>query len=304
MAWSEVYCVPFPSPSYQFHLHGFSDLQIGSASSSPKIIRHRIEEICDDPVDSGVVILGDIEDEDRPSTRALRKSVFAGREEVIYRDADKHIAWLDKEIIPLLLPLQKTKYGIMGVLAGHHWTQISPVLNSVQYICAQIGQISKRPVPYLGEMSAFMDIRFRLAKTAGPTGKGLRRVVHLQHGEGGGQTKSASLLKLDRTSQGFIADAYIRAHDCQIVAAKFDQLYPKEVHTGSEPDLLAKTIALLNLGSATRGYDFNKNPPSYIEAKMMRPTTMGWGHLEFHVRKARIYEDPNQNYRIDIRVTI
>lgn len=300
MAWSELYEIPLLHIPYDMHLHGFSDLQIGSESSSSKLIQFRIKEICDDPVDSGVVILGDIEDEDRPSTRAIRKSAFADRDEVIERDAQKHMAWLDKTIIPMLLPLQKTKYGIMGVLAGHHWTQLSPVLNSVQYICMEISRLSKRPVPYLGIMSAFIDLRFRTRESGS-----IRKVVHIQHGEGGGQTKTAALLKLDRTSQGFIADAFIRAHDCQIVASKIDQLYPKEVkNKGSVPDLMAKTIALLNLGSATRGYDFNKGRPSYIEDKMMRPTTMGWGTLIFKVRKARAFEDPWQSNKVDIRVEI
>lgn len=261
-----------------------------------------MEEICDDPNDSGVIIPGDIEDEDRPSTRAIRKAAFAERGEVIARDAEKHMAYLDKFVIPLLLPLQKTKFGIMGVLAGHHWTQISPVLNSVQYICQEIGRLSKRKVPYLGEMSAFMDLRFKCQHD----GHGLRKVVHVQHGEGGGQTKSASLNKLDRTTQGFIADAYIRAHDCQIVASKFDQLYPKEQAVGdeSEPTILARHIAVLNLGSATRGYEVGKGSPSYVEAKMMRPSALGWGTLNFKLRKARSYEDPARNLKCEIGVTI
>lgn len=297
MSWSETYRfnVKFP---YEFHLHGLSDLQIGSESSSLRVIKQRIEEICDDPVDSGVVILGDIEDEDRPSTRERRKAAFADREEVISRDAEKHMAWLDKEVIPLLLPLQKTKYGIMGVLAGHHYTQISPVLNSVQYICAQIGQLTKRPVKYLGIMSAFMDLRFDSG------GKNIRKVIHIQHGEGGGQTKSSSLLKLDRTHQGFIADAYIRAHDCQLVAAKTDQLYPKETKIGGVPDIMSKTIAFLNLGSATQGYNFDRNKMSYIENCMMRPTTMGWGSLYIKIKKAWQHEDINQCYRADFKIVI
>jgi hypothetical protein len=300
MSWSELYDITVDKYPYEFHLHGFSDLQIGSESCSLKVIQQRVEEILDDPVPSGVVILGDIEDEDRPSTRAMRAATFADRFEVISRDAEKHMAWLDRDVIPLLLKLQQTKYGIMGVLAGHHWTQISPVLNSVQYICNNLTAKSKRKVHYLGEMSAFMDLRF--SRVSG--GMRFRRVVHVQHGEGGGQTKGSSLLKLDRTSQGFIADAYIRAHDCQIVAAKTDQLFPSEAQKGNEPHLLSKTVAFLNLGSATRGYDFNKMRPSYIESKMMRPTTMGWGTLAFNIRKAWKHEDPNQSYKVDMKITI
>lgn len=234
----------------------------------------------------------------------MRKAAFAERPEVAYRDAEKHRAWLDRDVIPLLLPLQKTKFGIMGVLAGHHWTILSPALNSVQYICNEIGRLSKRPVPYLGEMSCFMDLRFKSSNAK--SHQSLRKVVHVQHGEGGGQTKSASLNKLDRTTQGFVADAYIRAHDCQIVASKFDQLYPKEQSIGSkdEPTILARHIAVLNLGSATRGYEVGKNAPSYIESKMMRPSALGWGTLNFKLRHARTYEDPARNLKCEIGVSI
>lgn len=296
MSWSEVYDLAVKSFPYEFHLHGLSDLQMGSKDSSLRIIEQRVQEILADPVDSGVVILGDIEDEDRPTTRERRKSAFADRAEVISRDAEKHLAWIDKFVIPQLLPLQKTKFGIMGVLAGHHWTLLTPQLNSVQYICNRLGEVSKRKVAYLGEMSSFMDLRFKCGK------KTLRSVGHVQHGEGGGQTKGSTLSRLDRTSQGFVADWYMRAHDCQLVATKTDQLFPKQVHVGSEPDIVSRTITFLNLGSATQGYQPSKSSISYVESGMMRPTTMGWGDLQFLIRKARTYEDRDSNYKIEIKV--
>ena len=298
MAWVEVCEIQVPKFPYQFHLHGVSDLQIGSNDTSLRTIQQRVEEICNDPIDSGVVILGDLVDEDRPSTRSMRKAAFADRPEVMDRDAQNHVAWIDKFVIPHLLPLQQTKYGIMGVLAGHHFTAITSNLNSAQYICNRLKELSKRPVPYLGVMSSFMDLRFRNA------GKGVRSVGHIQHGEGGGQTKGATLSRLDRTSQGFEADWYMRAHDCQLVATKTDKLYAKETKMGSPPDIMSRTVTMLNLGSATQGYQPNKGTPSYVENSMMRPTTMGWGSLLFNIRKAWQHEDPNQSYKIDMRVII
>lgn len=280
------------------HLHGLSDLQIGSESTSLRIIKDRIDEICADPVDSGVVILGDITDDDRPSTREKRASAFADRPEVISNDALRHMEWIDREIIPLLEPLQKTKYGIFGILAGHHYAALSPQLNSASYICKRLKETTKRHVPYLGEMSSFIDFRFRDEK------KGIRVVGHLQHGEGGGQTKGSTISKLERTAQGFEADFYMRAHDCQLVATKTDRLYPKKSQRGSEPEMMSRTIAMLNLGAATRGYEMSKSHTSYVEKAMMRPTTMGWGSLWFHIRKAHRYEDEDQSYKADISIVI
>lgn len=301
MAWSEVIEIPYKSKPYQFHLHGLSDFQIGSESTSITTIKTRIQEIVEDPFDSGIIICGDLEDEDRPSTRLLRKQMFAERPEVAFRDAEKHRAWIDKEVIPLLLPLQKTKFGIMGVLAGHHFTILSPALNSVQYICSELSRISKKKVSYLGEMSAFLDLRFRDEQD----NKRIRQVVHAQHGTGGSQSKSGSLMKLDRTSQGFIADAYIRAHDCSLVASKSQQLYPKEMSVGSqEPEMLSRDVALLNLGAATKGYEMTKGSPSYVELAMMRPAALGWGTIVFNVRRSRRWEDQSQNTRVDLRIQI
>jgi hypothetical protein len=210
------------------------------------------------------------------------------------------MAWIDKWVIKHLEPLQKTKYGIMGVLAGHHYTQITPILNSAQYVCNRLKEVTGREVPYLGEMSSFMDLRI------GAVGKPqhLRSVGHIQHGEGGGQTKSSTITRLDRTAQGFVADWYLRAHDCQLVAFKTDQLYPKQTHIGNEPDILSRTIPFLNLGSATQGYQPSKKDISYVEQGMMRPTTMGWGSLNLSIRKAWQHEDPNQSYKIDYKITI
>lgn len=300
MAWSEVFEVPYSKRPYEFHLHGLSDFQIGNESTSLTTIKTRIQEIVEDPFDSGIVIAGDIEDEDRPSTRTMRRAAFAERPEVAFRDAEKHRAWLDRDVIPLLLPLQKTKYGIMGILAGHHWTILSPALNSVEYICQELTRLSGKKVNYLGEMSAFLDLRFK--DSAGS--HRIKQIVHVQHGEGGGQTKSAALNKLDRTSQGFIADAYIRAHDCSLVASKSQQLYPKEVKLGGEPEMLSRDVALLNLGAATKGYEMNKHKISYVEAAMMRPAALGWGKVKFIVRRSRKWEDQAQNTRVDLRVEI
>lgn len=298
MAWSEVYNLDVKFP-YQFHLHGLSDMQIGSESTSLKIIEQRIDEICSDPVDSGIIICGDIEDEDRPSTRAIRKSAFADREEVIHRDAQKHMAYIDKHVIPYLEPLHaQTKYGIMGILAGHHYTHVSPVLNSAQYICNRLFELTKKKVPYLGIMSAFMDIRYNY------NGKGIRSVGHVQHGEGGGQTKASTIAKMERTAQGFDFDWMIRAHDCQLVATKTDKLYPKMVQRGSPPQMMSRTIPMLNLGAATRGYEMSTINTSYVEHSMMRPTTLGWGSLHFSIRKPSRHIDPGMSYRIETKILI
>lgn len=300
MAWAQPWEIPFQGTSYRFNLECLADWQMGSRSCCRWKIEQHIADILANAqhTDSGVVFAGDIEDEDRPSTRRLRAEIAAERAEVVERDAEKHVAWLERDVLPLLLKLHKgTKYGIMGGVAGHHYTRISAMQNSVQYLFRRLEEVTGKPCVYLGEMVSFLDLRFRSANTK----HAVRQVGLLQHGEGGGQTKSSTVNKLERAVQGFEADFYIRGHDCQLVGYKSDQLFAKQTING-EPAIHCRTKAMLNLGSATMGYEMRKDSASYIESAMMRPATMGWGTLKFRIRKALKAEDENTNLRADIKV--
>lgn len=311
MAWAEKWRIQFDSLPYKFNLECIADFQLGSRACCEWKIEQHIDDILENAelIDSGVLVAGDLEDEDRPSTRSIRAHIGADRREVVQRDAEKHMAWLDKKVIPMLLRLHKgTKYGIMGGVAGHHWTQLTefeepsgkkvPAMNSVQYIYRQLEAITGKPCIYLGEMVSFIELTFEQKKTK----HSLRRVGLLQHGEGGGATKAATLTKLERAAQGFEADFYIRGHDCQLVGTKTDKLYAKHSREGCDPSILSRTQAMLNLGSATMGYEFRKDAPSYIEAAMMRPATLGWGTIQFRVRRSARAEEMNQNLCCDIKL--
>lgn len=300
MAWSEKWTIPFDRLPYKFNLECLADWQMGSRSCCKWKIQQHIDDILEDArtTDSGVLFAGDIEDEDRPSTRVIRAKIAAERGEVVERDSMKHIAWLEHEVIPLLLKLHKgTKYGVMGGVAGHHYTQLAPGMNSVQHIFRRLQEITGKPCVYMGEMVSFIDLRFLHKKN----NHSVRQVGLLQHGEGGGQTKGATVNKLERAAQGFDANFFIRGHDCQLVGTKTDQLYAKETH-GGEPAIHCRTKAMLNLGSATMGYELGRSSPSYIESAMMRPATMGWGKIKFRVRHSIGAEDPNNNLRVDLKL--
>lgn len=305
MAWSEKWRITFDKLPYRFNLECLADFQLGSRSCCEWKINQHIDDILENAktTDSGVIFAGDIEDEDRPTTRLIRAKIAAERSEVIERDAMKHIAWLEQKVIPMLLRLHKgTKYGIMGGVAGHHFTQLTeyedadgkkqPAINSVQYIYRRLAELTGKPCVYLGEMVSFLDLTFTHDKTLHST----RQVGLLQHGEGSGAAN-----KLTRTAKGFDADFFIRGHDCKLMGTKEDQLYAKESR-GGEPAILSRTKAMLNLGSATLGYEMTRGKPSYIEEKMMLPSTMGWGTLKFRIRKALNVEDKNSSLRADIKV--
>lgn len=304
MAWAEKWVFPYDTTPYRFNLECLADWQLGSRSTCLWKIEQHIQDILEDAkhTDSGIVFAGDIEDEDRPTTRIIRYKLAAERPEVVERDAHKHLAWLDRDVIPLLMKLHEgTKYGILGGVAGHHWTQIAPAQNSVQYIFNELQRKTGKPCVYLGRMISFLNFSFSKDKKTGTLPFVTRVKGLVEHGVGGGQTKSSTVNKLERAAKSFDADFYIRGHDCQLVGTKTDQLYSKEARGGAQ-EIRSRTKALLNLGAATMGYEMGKEASTYIEDGLMVPATMGWGRVKFRLRKAWQTEDDNRNVRVDIKL--
>lgn len=317
MAHVQAWRFPFTTPEFQLDLACTGDWQLGSRSCSERKIDMYIEELVEQqrfmkasmPVAKmAAMSVGDLEDEDRPSTREMRAKIAAERGEVVERDAEKHVAWLEGSLIPKLVKIHKAlDFGLLGGVAGHHWTFLAggfPVgdktyYSSVEYCFARLEQITGKPCVYLGPMVSFLDFRFehiRKGSTDGDRKSSSTRVMGLlQHGEGGGQTKGATIARLERSAQGFDADFYIRGHDCQLVATKTDVLYASEGRDKTGV-IRSRTRAMLNLGSATMGYELTKGRSSYVEQGMMRPLTMGWGTMSFCIQRASTLDDPHGNY--------
>lgn len=314
MAYARKFVIEMDALPFMFALEFKGDWQLGSRSTCEWKIDDDIEETLNraKTMASGVLFLGDIEDEDRPSTRAIRKTISADRSEVAERDAAKHVSYLEADILPRLVRLHEgTKYGIMGGVAGHHWTFLpggaevngKKLYSSVEYMYARLEQITGKPCIYMGQMASFVDLRFRCTEASGVEGKSCRSVGFIQHGEGGGATKSATVTKLERAAQGFDAQWYARGHDCQILGTKTDQLYARDTKgEESEGSIGSRTKTMLNLGAATMGYELGRGNPSYVESGMMRPVTMGWGTKLFRIRTAHYSEDPSCNLKADIKL--
>lgn len=322
MAHVQAWRFPFKTPAFQLDLCATGDWQLGSSSCCEWKIDQAIDDMLERqafyrahvPIAKMAAIsVGDLEDEDRPTTREYRARLAAERAEVVERDAAKHVAWLEGDLLPRLKRLHEgLDYGLIGGVAGHHWTFLAggakvgekTVYSSVEYIFARLEQMTGKPCVYMGPMVSFLDFTFERdrGREDGRT-QAVRVMGLLQHGEGGGQTKGATLGRLERTAQGFDADFYIRGHDCQLVATKTDILYAAEGRSGGG-QIRSRTRTMLNLGSATMGYELSKGRSSYIESGMMRPTTMGWGSISFKISKASRYEDANGNYTCRTAVEI
>ena len=302
MAWIEYITVPFQAKR-TIRIHAAADFQITPQSLTSnnsqcdiRMVKSWIKDTVSDK-DGIAVILGDCTDDDRPSTRNIRRAAFADRErrEVMTNDAIRFAKWLDDEIIPLFLPLGEMPLGFMGMLAGHHWYDLES-MTSAQYICMELSKKSKRPFPYLGEMSAWVWLKFK-----GAANTAILRLIHVQHGVGSSQAVGSALKKLEKARLSFDGDAFIRAHDTAREAAKIDVIGPR-YNPGHEPKLKHRTIPLLNIGSATRSYTLTKDKPTYSEQAMMRPNSMGWGTLIADVERVSKSEDEPAPWDVQFRV--
>lgn len=294
--WAEPFIFPFKKLPYDLNIEAIGDWQLGSSSCCEWKIDQHIDRILyrAKKTPTGVLSVGDLEDEDRPSTRVMRAKIAAERKEVVKRDMDKHIMYLDKFLIPKLLRLHVgTEFGLLGGVAGHHWSQIAELSNSVEYIFRELEKRSGgKPVRYLGEMMSYLDFHFVGKDEAA------RKIGLLQHGEGGG-SKTGTINRLEKSVKAFDADFFIRGHDCQLLATKVDQLTLPNLRT-HDPAVGCRTRTLLNVGSATMGYEIGRGAPAYPEMSAMTPATMGWGTLEFQVRRALKQEDADLGLAVDV----
>lgn len=318
--WYEPFRFEFGTPVFQLDLAVIGDWQIGSSSCCLWKIDREIDELVERTkfyrehlpwAKTAVMSVGDLGDEDRPSTRMARAAQAAERPEVAKRDAKKHVLFLESEILPRLLRLHEgTDYGLLGGVAGHHWTFLpggeevagKTYYTDVEYLYARLEKMTGKPCKYLGQMAAFVDFNF--TRKMPSCNKTVRDPGFVQHGEGGGQTKSSTVMRLDRTAKGFHADWFLRGHDCQLLATKTDQLAARESRGNGEGGVVAKTKAFLNLGSQTMGYETTRGSPSYIEQGMMTPTTQGGGTMRFLVHRASEHEDPNGNLKVTHKIEI
>jgi len=188
--------LPFRGPKeYDWEIS--SDWQIGSKACDERRVDHWIKKVVSNPR-SFWSIAGDGEDDDRPSTRSRKRQSFADRGEVLTNAGRDHMAWLDKSLVPRFKLLASRPSA--GVLAGHHWTELTTILNSVQYLCREGSKNSKFKIEYLGEMSSFVRITF---KGEGKyKGVKITRIVHIQHGTGAGTATGSALRKLVKTAKG------------------------------------------------------------------------------------------------------
>lgn len=185
------------------------------------------------------VILGDIIDDDRPSTRLLRKSMINDRKEVAALDEKHHLEHVDNKIIPLLSFLNAS--NCLGMLDGDHYREYTKLgITSTQYLCAKL------KVPYLGDGQAILNLSFNYSSS-----HTLSFPIHVRHGIGYNKNQGGTNNRNQEFSEKISGiNCFIRAHSHNCIITNIGK-YEFDKYTN---DLINKDVWLINTGSFRGGF--------------------------------------------------
>ena len=229
---------------------------------------------------------GDVSDDDRPTTRILRRAMFNDRMDAMEQEDIQHLNWLDNVLIPKLNTLIKPS-RCLGLLDGDHFRCYSSGLTSVQYICA------KNKVPYLGMGQALLRLNFKYGSSGVNTIK-----IHVHHGKGHGVTEASDIQELQKISHQWPGvNAFIRGHSHKPKFIPFS--YFVDSHE-RPPQVKTKEGFLINAGSFRQGVIAGRKP-DYAEMNMYPPTSTRCPVLHFTGRKTAA---SNSTFFIDLSASL
>lgn len=206
--------------------------------------------------------MGDYIDFASPSNRQRLRSaaLYDTAEDVIEETAKRMVDELyDKA-------LKGSEGRWLGLLEGHHYTQLRDGTTTDQYLCNLLR------TQFLGTCSYI-----RLVFEGGKTRRG-NVTIWCHHGTGSGRI-GAPLNKLEVLPTYWDADIYLMGHQSKKVAAPLDRIEPVWNGRG-EPHLVHRTIVIAGTGGFSKAYLHNSTQGStprggYVEKAMLSPVALG-----------------------------
>jgi len=247
------------------NLYCVGDIHMGSGAFLEDSF-NKIIEISKKDKNAYFIFSGDITDDDRPSTRVMRRAMFNDRPEALQQEDIQHLAWMDGYVIPKIKKLIRNKERCLGILDGDHYRVYSNGMSSVQYICAKL------KVPYLGTGQALIRMHFRYR--AGTT-----RVIKLHTHYGDIRALKALSASWDDV------DIFVRGHSHK------PKIIPDTKHKATNanpPTVIARDRLLINTGSFRKGMIMNT--VDYAESKVYPPTSTRCPVLVFNGYKPAGYD--------------
>lgn len=150
------------------------------------------------------IFVGDITDDDRPSTRDKRRSMFLDRVEAWKQEDEEVFNRILKKVLPRLSFVNSE--NCLGMLDGDHYRVFSNGKTSTELICKALG------VPYLGLGQAIIKLIFSFRKSLS-TKSHLSFTIHARHGRGYSSTiggKLNSNRKFIESWEG--VDLFVKGH--------------------------------------------------------------------------------------------
>ena len=238
------------------NLYCIGDLHIGS----PAFLERSFDALADivrKDKYAYFICPGDLTDDDRPTTRLLRRAMFNDRQEALEQEDIQHLTWVDNFVIPKLNKLMKPS-RTLGFLDGDHYRVYANGLTSVQYICA------KNKIPYLGSGQALLRLNFKYKSAGSNTIK-----IHIHHGKGSGVTEASDINELLKVSNQWRAvDVFIRGHSHKPKFIPFQRYFDTKERP---PEVRVKEGFLVNAGSFRQGVIMGK--VDYAEREVYPPTS-------------------------------
>ena len=266
------------------NLYCIGDIHIGSPAFQEKAYDELAYIAKHDPF-AYFICPGDVTDDDRPTTRLLRRQMFNDRQEALEQEDIQHLTWLDNYVVPRLNKLLKPA-RTLGLLDGDHYRVYSTGLTSVQYICA------KNKIPYLGSGQALMRLNFKYKNGGVSTVK-----IHIHHGKGSGVTEQADIIQLQKISYQWPGvHIFIRGHSHKPKFVPCPYYYDSKERP---PQVHMKEGFLVNAGSFRGGLIMNKT--DYAEQNNYSPTSSRCPILHFVGTKTM---SNNGSFGIDLSASL
>lgn len=207
--------------------------------------------------------MGDYIDFASPSNRSRLKS--ANLYDTATAFIDDAVHHLNHELFEKVL--KPTKGRWLGLLQGHHFHKYETGKTSDMELCEWL------EAPFLGTCA------YRRIMLTDKNNHRIPWTIWCHHGQGGGITAGAPLLKLERMANYWDADVFLIGHQSKLVSAPIERIYPVWDGHGL-PRLQHRKILLACTGSFSRGYIPHQHQGGvpqgdYVEQKMLTPVALG-----------------------------
>lgn len=162
--------------------------------------------------------------------------------------------------------LKPTKGRWLGLLEGHHFTQLKTGDTTDMRLCQMLD------TKFLGT-SAYIRLQFRQQTERHSL------IVWAHHGAGGGSKAAAPVQKLENIAPYWDADVFVMGHMTKQAMASINRISSRWNGNGS-PDLIHRKIMLVGAGGFSKGYVEHARQGQvprggYVEQRLLNPAALG-----------------------------